>query len=235
MNLRPLIILILLVIPLLSYSQLLQAVAGTSVTRTAGTSGYEAISGNMLAGYKIGMTADLPLKRGSTCGLRTGLSLNRWGSRFAEGAAGRGGAIRSLGFSYLQSPLLFVKRFGLTLPTGLLVGAGAYAAWRVNEPSEIFKVDRVGNHAYGVLYPEDGSERNYYRRMDYGLSFHCSVEMHNRLNICLQYDYGLQNILRQSDGPVLHNRALTISLGYYLNQGRFLYRQFPLSRSIANK
>ncbi|MBN9385864.1 MAG: outer membrane beta-barrel protein [Chitinophagaceae bacterium] len=233
MNLRAPVILILLVIPLLGHSQLLQAVAGTAVSKTTGTYGYETISGNMLAGYKIGLTADLPLQRGSSCGLRTGLFLDRWGSRFVQGTTGRAGAIRSLGFSYLQSPLLFIKRWGLSLPTGLLVGAGGYAAWRINEPSQIFKVNRAGNHVYGALYPDDGSGRGFYRRMDYGLSFHCSVEMHNRLNICLQYDHGLQNILRQSNGTALRNRALTLSLGYYLNQGRFLYRQFPLSRSIA--
>lgn len=228
-------ILFLISIPLLSHSQLLQTVAGISATRTAGCSGDESISGNTLAGYTLGLTGDIPLKHGSCCAIRSGLFLNRWGSRFATGTAGRASATRSLGLSYIQSPVLFVGRFGLSLMKNLLVGAGPYAAWRINAPSQLFKVNRMNNHAYGALYPDDGSKEDYYRRLDYGLSFHCSLEMYNRFNICLRYDYGLGNILKQGSGTVLYNRALTLSLGYYLNMGRFLKRQFPLAKSTVNK
>lgn len=221
--------------PLLSHSQLLQAVAGTSVTRAAGCSGGETISGNLLAGYTLGMIADVPLKRGSCCAFRSGLLLNRWGSRFAEGATGRAVATRSLGLSYIQSPILFIKCFRVSLVTNLILGAGPYAAWRINSPSQTFKVDRMNNHSYGALYPRGESDINSYRRLDYGLSFQCSVEMYSRFNICLQYDHGWRNILEQSTGTGLYKRSITLSFGYYLNRGRFLRRQFSLKTSIANK
>jgi len=232
---RLLIILILITIPLLSHGQLLQAVAGVSATRAAGFSGDESISGNILAGYTLGLTGDIPLKQGSCCAIRTELFLNRWGSRFATGTAGRTNATRSLGLSYIQSPVLFVDRIGLSLTKSLLVGAGPYAAWRINAPSQLFKVDRVNNHAYGALYPDDGLKEDYYRRLDYGFSFQCSLEIYNRVNLCLRYDCGLRNILEQGSGTVLYNRALTLSLGYYLNMGRFLSRRFPLAKSTVNK
>jgi hypothetical protein len=224
-------ILFLITIPLLSYSQLLQAIAGSSVTKAVGCSGDESISGNILAGYTLGMYGDIPLKRGSSCAFRSGLVLDRWGSRFAAGNVGRSSAIRPLGLSYLQSPVLFVQRFALSLMTSLLIGAGPYAAWRINSPSQVFKVDRMNNHSYGALYPGDGSNVNHYRRLDYGLSFHCSVEIHDRFSVCLQYDHGLKNILEHSGGTGLYKRAITLSFGYYLNMGKFLNRQFPLSKS----
>jgi len=224
-------ILFLITLPLLSYSQLLQAVAGATASTAAGYSGNESIPGNIFAGYTLGMYGDIPLKRGSSCALRSGMVFTRWGSRFAAGAADCTGSNRPLGFSYLQSPVLFVQRFALSLMTNLLIGAGPYAAWRINSPSQVFKVERMNNHYYGALYPENGSDRNYYSSLDYGLSFHCSVEIHNRLSVCLQYDHGLRNILGHSTGTGLYKRGTTLSFGYYLNMRKFLNRQFPLTKS----
>jgi hypothetical protein len=224
-------ILLLSAIPLLSFSQLLQVTAGATAARAAGCVGNESISGNILAGYTLGMYGDIPLKRGGNCAFRCGLVLTRWGSRFVAGGPGYTGATRPLGLSYLQSPVLFVQRFALSLMTSLVIGAGSYAACRINSPSQAFKVDRMNNHSYGALYPGDGSNMNYYNRLDYGFSFHCSVEIHDRYTVSLQYDHGLRNILDHSGGAGLYNRAISLSFGYYLNMRKFLNGQFPLSKS----
>lgn len=218
------VILTLLPGPSFSQGQLLQAVAGTTLARATGGSGYENLSGNILAGYNLGLTADFPLKKGGDCSFRSGLMLNQWGGRFPETT---GSTTQSLRITYIRTPVLLARRFGLSLLTDLLLGAGSYVGWRINTPSEIYTIARVGNHSSGSLYPNDGTRNNYYNRVDYGLSFHCSVEMRNRFNICLQYDHGLQNMLRNGNGASLHNRAVTLSLGYYLNLTSFLHKQFP--------
>lgn len=175
--------------------------AGLSVSRNTGGGGEESVSGNMLAGYKIGVITNIPLRKTGSISLQTGMLLNEWGSSFAN---------QPLRFRYIEMPLLLSNRFWLSPLSCVELGAGPYIACRINSPSQAFLLEQNGNHYEGILSADCGTEYKY-ERLDYGLSFSGSFDIYSKFNISLTYDEGLQNIIGYGSDISLRNQAFSLS------------------------
>lgn len=203
---------------------------GPSLSRNTGGNGYEAVSGSLLAGYKMGIMAAIPLRKGGSSFVQTGLSLNQWGSGFPKSSIGRINAIcesescQSLPLQYVQIPVLLGGRFWLSPGTRVILGTGFYYAYRINNPSSVFILEQVNHHVRGALYQEEGTDGNY-KRSDFGLSFNCIFEVQKNVNIIFQYDHGFRNIIADSDKTSLHNEGISLCLGFYINQSSLLTKK----------
>lgn len=222
---KQLFLTILILLPGLqaAIAQEMKVLAGCNISRNTGGGGSETVTGNMLAGYRIGVTINIPLRKTGYFSLETGMLLNEWGSSFPQASTGLNidgnetPSNRPLRFRYIELPLLWSNRFWLSPFTSLQLGAGPYIACRINTPSQAFIPEQSGNHYQGFLYAEKGTEYSY-ERMDYGLSFNGSFDIQSKFNICLQYEYGLRNIIGYGSDITLRNQAFSLSLGFYLKR-----------------
>ena len=211
-------------------AQLIQFSAGVAFSRNTAEDGYETAAGNLLAGYRVGFTADLPV--GRKLSIVPGLFLTQWGSGFARTATIQdanpyNGHDPRLRLQYFQLPVLLTSRFVLSPAIGYMLGFGPYFAYRVNEPSEVLVVGRANNHVDASLTPADNGSVSNYRRTDFGLSLSNGIEIQRLFNISLHFDYGLQNIMKPGNGVRLRNEAFSVSVGHYINRKAFFRNRTP--------
>ena len=206
-----------------AFAQQMKVLAGCNISRNMGGGGSESVTGNILAGYRIGLTTNIPLRKTGYCSLETGMLLNEWGSSFPQASTGQntdGNETPSnmpLRFRYIELPLLLSNRFRLSPFNSIQLGAGPYIACRINTPSQIFIPEQSGNHYQGFLYAEKETEYSY-ERMDYGLSFNGSFDIQSKFSICWQYEYGLRNIVGYGSDINLRNQSFSLSLDFYLKR-----------------
>ncbi|HVI45725.1 MAG TPA: outer membrane beta-barrel protein [Chitinophaga sp.] len=209
-------------------AQQLKIEAGLNLARGMGGMGVEAFYGSMLPGLKAGIAADFDVS--GPVGVQTGIFFQQCGSVFPVADKETGNFSNSvLRLNYLQLPLLITGYFSLSPATGLLLGAGPYTAWLLNDKAYGLKYLKNKNHFIGYL---DNDATTTLQRLDYGLSFTNSFEIRRMLSITLQVDYGLRNLSRQGDDSVLRNQSFNCSIGYIISRRKAMLRKPRASQML---
>jgi len=121
---------------------------------------------------------------------------------------------------YLKVPLLVALKTRLSTKALLYFRGGSYFAQGISGKFKSTKTYIKEEGANGIITQESHSlfGKSYFQRFDWGLSFGAGIEIH-RFVVGVDYDLGLQNILKNYDLYLLEsnkvkNRSLSLMAGY---------------------
>lgn len=169
------------------------AKAGLGIATCAG----DAEMDNKLVG-RLGVGIEKPLT--ANWSLMPSLEFAMKGAKFAEDTMSE-----NVTLYYLQLPVLAAYRFNLNDSWNMTVKAGPYFAYGV------FGDISVGDSSYGVSESVDAFD--ICNRFDFGIDLAVDFEYH-RYVFGLEYEYGLTNLVKKSDGFDVRNAAGYITVGY---------------------
>lgn len=184
---------------------------------------------NLLTGFHLGVTADLPV--GDEFAVQPALLFNTMGYQYKETNSGVAVTVNQHPY-YLELPVYFLYKpeLGnghLLLGVGPYVGYGISGKWKVKGTDGNTTVSRTGNLEFkNNISSTDSSYLNfndlktipYGKAFDLGGALLAGYEFSNRFSVQLNGQLGLLNIATMVDdrktGEVLKNMQFGLSVGY---------------------
>lgn len=171
-----------------------------------------------IAGWQVGVLAEIPLS--TVISLQPALLYSTVGNTTHEPLIQvyptQSQYVPSITYttrvSYLQLPILILFKAPISHNINIVTGIGPYGAMalqvKVDDQFELNGLAQQRSNAEPITVDNNP----YYGRFDYGLSGKVGVELFDRLQVGLGYDYGLANISGKSMAVHTFNRNLNFSL-----------------------
>lgn len=165
---------------------------------------------NWVAGYQVGITAEVPLK--GNFSLFSSLQLTQKGFEAIHGFAGVPFYwYRWAKLTYLELPLDIVYTIGSSKTRNLFVGAGLVPGIGVYGSTRYAFTTSDGN---GNIYNEEGGSKEAFKLpsrhkdLDLGLNMLAGIRF-QKLRLQLAYNFGLTEAFSEA-----HNRSFSLSMAY---------------------
>ena len=149
-------------------------------------------------GFNIGVSVDIPMME--SLYLQSGLYYTVKGYKLEED-----GETEKATPAYLEIPILASYRYNFSDFTQLQINFGPYLAYGIGGK---YKWEYEGESEDEKYFDSDDN-----RKFDAGLAFGAGMTF-GHIFVGINYDLGLTNILKDSEGTSLKNRCLSINVGY---------------------
>ncbi|MEP6614835.1 MAG: porin family protein [Mucilaginibacter sp.] len=109
--------------------------------------------------------------------------------------------------NYIQVPVNFLYKIKLSADANVHFGGGPYFGYGISAGN------RTDGKSYPAAFNRNSANVLNYKNPDYGVSFVAGTTLQNKFIVDAGYSLGLANLYYV--GPAtLHNRAITLSIGY---------------------
>jgi len=183
--------------------------AGLNLSNQSRTNFPANIDSKYLTGFNMGGIVDIGYQDFS---IQPGLFFSTRGEKFTiqldnqnQQNAGTGNSKTTL--HYLQIPVTFLYKISFNKESNFHFGGGPYLGYGISASNSF------NGKSYPAAFNRSSAYVFNYKNPDYGVNFAAGVTLQNKFIIDAGYSLGLANLYYA--GPVtLHNRAISLSIGY---------------------
>ena len=183
--------------------------AGLNLSNQSRTNFPVNLDSKYLTGFNLGGIVDISYQNFS---IQPGLFFSTRGEKITiqlvnQDQQNVGASNSKITLNYIQVPIIFLYKIAFNKEANFHFGGGPYVGYGISAS------DNTDGKSYPAAFNKSSANVLNYKNPDYGVSFVAGTTLQNKFIVDAGYSLGLANLYYV--GPAsLHNRAITLSIGY---------------------